>query len=201
MRTAWTALAVALAAVTACTPDVAPGTYLCGPDGLCPEGQQCNGTDNLCVLPSQAQPFSCNGVPDLGGDELPATGAPLASLGCASTPTEVRGCLTATDGADFFQFDVPVDCTVTRVEVIMTFPIGFQPLGFQFAAGTGAPAPVESPCPSSTVAAPGEEVRCLLQPIRAGEHYAFGILKDGDTSCDGACPHNRYSLRARLRSQ
>ena len=44
--------------LVACTPTITPGSYLCGPEQLCPEGQACNGPDNVCVRAPNAQPFA-----------------------------------------------------------------------------------------------------------------------------------------------
>ena len=110
--------------VAACEPSIAPGTYLCGPEQLCPEGLKCNGgvdpagdgADNLCVSPSKAMPFECgarnNEVP---GDDAPATAQSLGDLSCVSLVRETRGCLPAGDVGDFYTFRVVDGCTDVRV--------------------------------------------------------------------------------------
>lgn len=193
-------IALALLALAACTPDVAPGSYVCGPEGLCPEGQACNGPDNICVLESEVRPFECGTATDPGGDDQPASGTALMNLSCVSVPTETRGCLREVDGQDFFQFDVPASCSAVRVEVSVTFPIAFQPLGLVLSTAGGAAAPVEAPCSPSTVALAGEEVRCFGQTVQAGGHYAIGVVKESGGACGGACRHNRYLFRLRLAS-
>jgi hypothetical protein len=193
-------IALALLALAACTPDIAPGSYLCGPEGLCPEGQACNGPDNICVLESQARPFECGNVDDPAGDDQPGSGTTIANLSCVSVPTETRGCLRATDGQDFFQFDVPATCTAARVEASLTFPIAFQPLALVLSTAGGAAVPVDAPCPSSAATVAGEEARCFGQAVAAGGHYAFGVVRGEGGDCGGACRDNRYIFRLRLAS-
>ncbi|HEX5059005.1 MAG TPA: hypothetical protein VFV99_06575, partial [Kofleriaceae bacterium] len=63
--------------LAACTPDVVSGSYLCGPDELCPDGQKCNGTEDKttglaadsCVIPSLARPFACTPKVDVEPDD------------------------------------------------------------------------------------------------------------------------------------
>lgn len=186
------------AALAACSPEIAPGSYLCGPDGLCPEGQACNGPDNVCVAASQAQPFTCDPAIDPAGDDQPATGAVLPAMLCVSVPLDRHGCMTAADAADFFQFDVPSTCGGVKVEASLVYPIAFQPLGLELSTGGAAATRAETACPASMTAVEGSEIVCASQTLAAGGHYAFGIVKDGAPSCDGACEHNRYTFRIRL---
>lgn len=193
-------IALSLLALAACEPDIAPGSYLCGPEGLCPEGQACNGPDNVCVLPSQARPFECGNVANPDGDDQPSSGTTIANLSCASVPTETRGCLRDLDRQDFFQFDVPASCSAVRVEASVSFPIAFQPLALVLSTGGGAAVPVDSPCPSSSPTVAGEAAHCFVQAVQPGGHYALGIVLGEGGDCAGACRHNRYIFRLRLAS-
>lgn len=190
--------AIALAALAACNPDIASGAYLCGPEGLCPEGQACNGPDHRCVLPGEVQPFACGDAFDPSGDDTPATGTLLAALPCASLPTSTEGCLGAGDERDFYQLDVAPECAMARLEVSASFPVAFQPLGLALSVDGAAPAPAGSPCPASSPPAEGHDVACLSQPVQAGRRYAIGVVRDGDADCGGGCRYNRYTLRLRL---
>ena len=80
------ALAVLLLSITACTPDVLPDTYQCGPEGSCPEGQACNLADNHCVVPSLVQPFMCE--PDNASELLAQPDVDGALVGGASLEIE-----------------------------------------------------------------------------------------------------------------
>ncbi len=194
-------LLAAAAALAACTPEIVPGAYLCGPEGLCPEGQACDGPDNRCVLDTAARPFACGAmVLDPPGDDAPATGTVLANLACPSVPSDIEGCLTSGDAADFYQLDVPGGCTAARIEASVVYPVAFESVGFLFAAGGAAPAPAETPCPASVAPAAGHALRCFSQAAPAGGRLALGVARDGGGDCGGACRHNRYTLRLRLAS-
>jgi hypothetical protein len=181
----------------ACTPEISSGSYLCGPEQLCPEGQRCNGPDNVCVLASQAQPFACGGADDPIGDDGPAGGPLIADLTCVSTLREMKGCLREMDPADFFQLDVPAGCAAVQVEATVSFPIAFAPLRFRFASGTEL-ADVETPCAASQMPVPGDDQRCFRMAVQPGAHHAIGLVRDGTDDCAGGCSYNRYTLRFRL---
>jgi hypothetical protein len=190
--------ALLLTLLVACTPTVVPGSYLCGPERLCPEGQACNGPDNVCVSQGTEQPFACDpeGI-DPVGDDTPATGAMVNDLLCVSTVNVVTGCMRATDTADYVQFDVPTGCTAVGVTAKVTFPIAFQPLALTIAKGTEPPQQMETECPSSAQLVEGEDERCLEMTLEPGAHYALGVVHDETVTadCDGACRDNRYQLR------
>lgn len=187
--------------LVACTPAITPGSYLCGPEQLCPEGQACNGPDNVCVFAQNAQPFACDpkGV-DPAGDDTPATGIVVDGLQCVSSPIIMTGCLRAEDPADWLQFDVPAGCTAVGVTATVTYPIAFQPLALQIAKGAEAPQAMDSPCPSSAELVEGEDERCLEMVLEPETHYALGVVHDDAASadCDGTCRSNRYQLRFQL---
>lgn len=184
-----------------CTPTITPGSYLCGPEELCPEGQACNGPDNVCVSAASAQPFACDpeGV-DPAGDDTPATGTGAGALMCVSSVIVMTGCLRAEDPADYVQFDVPAGCSAVGITAQVTYPIAFQPLALQIAKGTEAPQARDSACPSSAALVEGEDERCLDMVLEPGAHYALGIAHDdaANADCDGACRSNRYHLRFQL---
>jgi hypothetical protein len=190
----------ALAALAGCNPDIASGSYLCGPEGLCPEGQVCNGPDNRCVLPGEAQAFACGAAFDPSGDDAPATGTEVQDLTCSSVSTSTDGCLGGADERDFFQLDVPAECAASRIEASVSFPIAFQPVRLLLSVGGAAPEQVETPCPPSLSPAEGHGLSCFSQAALAGQHYAIGVIRAGDADCGGACRHNRYALRFRLAS-
>lgn len=200
MRAAWLALAcsalAACAALSACGEGVVPGTLLCGPEMLCPEGQACNGPDNVCVLAEEARPFACpEGEPE--DDDRPEIGAVLEGLGCPSVELDLGGCLGRYDLGDFYQLDVPAACAGARFEASLTFPVAFQPVELRFAAAGAAASPAEAPCSDAVRRPEGHAVRCLAQPAAAGGRYAIGAARAGP-HCNGTCLHNRYRLRLRI---
>lgn len=194
------AAAVAVPALDACEPSIAPGAYLCGPEALCPEGQACDEPTNLCVLESEAQPFVCGKSPDSPGDDSVASAHDLGPMACASVVHEQKGCLPSGDPRDLYRFEVPATCSAVRLEASVSFPVAFQHVGFLF-GDAGDPVAVDEPCPASTAAAAGEEVRCFGRSLAPGATYTLGVEKLGDEDCAGQCRFNRYVFRFRLATQ
>lgn len=180
----------------ACSPDIASGTYYCGPEELCPEGQVCNGTDNICTIPANVQPFTCD-FPDRTGDDVPAQGLPLAGLTCVSGVRELHACLVDGDPGDWFQFDVPDNCNGVQIEARLTFAVAYEPVGIQLATEDGPGIDVETPCTVGVQDA-GLDVRCFKQVVTNGSHHAIGLVHTNTADCDGACAHNRYTLDFQL---
>lgn len=188
--------ALMLLALGACSADIAPDTYFCGPEELCPEGLACNGPDNICTVPSQAQAFECD-VPDRTGDDEPSTGLPLSELTCVSGVRELRACLFEDDPGDWFQFDIPDNCIAVQIVARLTFPIAFEPVAIQLSTEGSAPENVDAPCQVGNQDA-GEDARCFQRTVANGTHHAIGLVHSGTQNCDGACAHNRYTLSLQL---
>lgn len=188
--------ALLVLALGACSAEIAPETYFCGPEELCPEGLACNGIDNICTVPSKAQAFECD-IPDRTGDDEPAMGLQLADLTCVSVVRELRACLFEDDPGDWFQFDIPDNCNAVQIEARLTFPIAFEPVAIELSTEGGAPVGVDSPCEVQNQAA-GEAVRCFQMTVANGTHHAIGLVHSGVENCDGACAHNRYTLSLQL---
>jgi hypothetical protein len=193
-------LALLVVLVAGCTETIAPGVYLCGEEQLCPEGMACNGIDNVCVTPAQAQPFSCiaEDNPDHVGAEAPATGIEVAELTCVSPIREIAGCLLASDPGDWYQFDVPDNCVAVQIEARVVLPIAFEQLAMELVTGDGAPVRVDEDCVGSQLPDQGFVARCFKQTVTNGSHHAIGMVHSGDLDCGGACGNNRYTLQIRL---
>jgi hypothetical protein len=197
---------LALAALVAgCTEEIASGVYLCGPEGLCPEGMVCNGgvgtveqAGNVCVFPGNAEAFTCGALSDPPGDDAPPNGQILANLGCVSGVLEAKGCLRSEDVGDWFQFDAPANCTAVQVVARVTFPIAFEPIALQIATNGAEPIPAETECTAAQAPAPGEAARCFKQTLTNGSHHSLGLVHAGFENCDGACRSNRYKLLLQL---
>lgn len=184
--------------LAACTEDIVPGAYLCGPEQLCPEGLACNGTDNLCVLPSQVVPFECN-APDPAGDDVPTAGARIDGLTCVSSPRESLGCLRQNDLGDWYQFDIPDNCVAVQIETRLTFPVAYERMGMQLSTDDAAGVPVtDVDCSPDSEPQNGEVTRCFEMVVQNGAHHAIGVVHSGDGDCGGACAFNRYTLQIRL---
>lgn len=196
MRASFLALALA-----ACTPDIAPGTYFCGPEQLCPEDLVCNPADNICTVAAQVDPvFKCGVIehPDeKPGDDTPETGLQMTGFECVSGVRELKACLFDDDPGDWFQLDVPDNCTSVEIKTRVTFPLAFEPIAMQLSIDGGAPAAVETPCENTAVNA-GQDARCFTQVVSNGAHLSIGFIHAGVANCDGACAHNRYTASVQL---
>lgn len=187
--------------LAACEPEVAPGTYLCGPEELCPEGMVCNGPDNVCVHPTKQQAFACtNENKDVPGDDGPATAQVLGEMACVSLVRETRGCLPIGDVGDYYTFRVVDGCTSTKVLAGVVYPIAFQSLTMQLGKLGETPVTIDSPCAASRPHDVGDAVACLEAPVGPGT-YVLGVIPDGTGQCDGQCKFNRYGLAVQVTTQ
>lgn len=184
-----------LVLLAACSPEIAPGAYFCGPERSCPGGQVCDGVDDVCVLDTSARPFACETAPH--ADETPATGTVLPNLTCVSASYEAADCVASDDREDWYQLDIPDTCTAVQIDARVKFSIAYQPLGFALSTAGGAGTPVETPC-KSMISDDAFEVRCFTMQVTPGEHYAVGVTLADGPDCDGDCTFNRYALTLRL---
>lgn len=185
-----------LVVLAACSAEIAPDTYFCGPEQLCPEGLACNGVDNICTNPSNAKPFECD-IPDRTGDDEPAMGLQIADLTCVSGVRELRACLFADDPGDWFQFEIPDNCNAVQIEARLSFAVAFEPVSIQLSTEGGTPVTVDGPCENDFGDA-GETARCFQMTVANGSRHAVGLVHSGVDNCDGACAHNRYTLSLQL---
>ena len=190
----------AVFAFAACTPEIAPGAYLCGPDQQCPDDLRCNGTNNLCVTSTSAQPFACGDMfTEVPGDDAPASARSLGELSCISLVREQKGCLPEGDVGDFYEFRVAANCTSARVRASVVYPLAFQRLVLQLGKVGETPVTIDSQCPVSRTDS-GDDVSCLDASVGAGS-YIISVVADGTGNCDGACKYNRYSLGVQVATQ
>ena len=192
-------VAVLLAiALTACTPDVASGTYYCGPDAACPEGQVCNGPDNICMLPSSVEEFSCDpGIPT-EPDDTAAQAHALPTLACPSVPFVDENCMLEGDDEDWVKLQGPSDCASgVQIEATVAFPIAFERIALElWDIDTMTKLAEDMACDREAKA--GEEGRCITHPLVSGKNYGIKVRPAGDGNCDGNCRYNRYRLGVRL---
>lgn len=187
-----------LLALGACSPDIATGAYLCGPEQGCPDGQVCNGADNTCVIPASAMAFACDPAAETHEpDQDAAHAASLGTLDCANATIVVTGCLAAGDGADWIAFVMRPECTTGSISAQVSSALAFEPVTIDLfdAAGTTKVASADATCPST--ASPdttGEYAACLAHPLTPGTSYTLRVAPTGDATCGGACAFNRYRL-------
>jgi hypothetical protein len=185
--------------LVACSPEIAPGAYLCGPEEACPDGLTCDGAKNLCVLPNQVTPFGCAAGTEVEPNNALATAQQVGNLACVSQPIELVGCAQESDSEDWFQFDTPATCTAVGVGARLTFPLAFEILALELIGTTGATIATGGACANQD-ADDGDEQRCLDQRLDPGGHYAIRVVRSGEGTCDGACAHNRYTLTLQLKT-
>lgn len=185
-------------AFTACTPDIAPGSYLCGPEQVCPDDQACDGLTNTCVLPSQVRLFACpTDANEVEPNNAASSAQQVTNLACVSPTAEVIGCSKDQDEEDWFQFNVPATCTTVGVEARLTFPLAFEVLSLELRNDSGAVLSTGDTCLQSEPD-DGNEQRCLAMALTPGGRYAIRIARTGEGKCGGACAHNRYTLGIQL---
>jgi hypothetical protein len=192
--------AVWLVAVAGCSPEIAPGSYLCGQNQLCPPEQVCDGPTGTCVLASVAEPFACDPATLHEPDDTPAQARPLGALDCVSQPVVVQGCLAEGDAKNWVQFAVPGNCVTVAVSAVVQFPLAFEPLALELIDdATTSSLAVDGAC-ARAVTNNGYVERCVTQPLTPGHSYALSVAPAGGNDCAGNCAYNRYSLTVQLQT-
>lgn len=186
--------AIVLALLGACTPDIVPGAYLCGPDESCPEGQVCNGADNTCVLPGGTTAFACDRGNDVEPNDGAAEAETIPNVTCAGPLIQLKGCALGSDTEDWYAFDVPPTCGATVASIRLTSPIAFEQLSVRLANADGDAAT----CGVDSAPDDGVEQTCIQQNVTAGTHYALRVARTGTGNCGGSCAYNRYTLTLQL---
>ena len=170
----------------------------CGDTRACPDGLVCDAVEDVCTVPSQARAFDCE-IPDRTGDDAPTDGLQLTpALECVSGVRELKACLFADDPGDWFQFDVPPNCTAVQIEARLTFPVAYEPVALQLSTDGSAPVTVDGECTVSTGDNGGSTSRCFEMVVANGSHHAIGMVHSGEANCDGDCAFNRYTLSLQL---
>jgi hypothetical protein len=184
-------------ALAGCTPEVVSGSYLCGPNASCPEGQVCSGADHICVLPGTDEPFSC--APDVNSepDDSSANAYLIKNLGCVSLPFSVDSCMADQDNSDWMKFVAPSGCSVAA-DARVAFPIAFQRLSLELYDLDRDELLVSDGECEVGEPTPGDELRCLDATLVAGTNYGLHVKPAGDGNCGGACAYNRYTLTVQL---
>lgn len=188
---------ILLIAASACTPEIVSGSYLCGPNASCPEGQVCSGGDHTCVLAGQAAPFDCQPQLATEPDDSAATAYVIENLGCVSLPFSVDSCMVGDDSADWVKFVAPSVCATVAVDARVTFPIAFQRLAVELRdLDRDELVATDSECTSSGEI--GVELRCVRATLVPGTTYGLRVQPAGDGNCKGACAYNSYTLSVQL---
>jgi hypothetical protein len=197
MRFAWIAPLGALA-LAACSPEITPGTFLCGEEELCPEGQACDGVTDTCELPSAARPFECGDeIDEVEPNDAFQSAQAVGDLQCVSRVAEVHGC-SRKDGSaeDWFSFTVP-SCTTVRATARISFPLAYEPLVLDLRDANDSTTATGDVCASDDKN-DGDTELCLDIAITPSAQYAIRVAGSGSADCDGECAYNRYTLTMQL---
>jgi hypothetical protein len=193
MRYAW------LLVLAACSPSIAPGAYLCGPEETCPEDYACNGSDNKCVIASTAVPFACD-VHDLHEpDDTADQGLVIPNLQCVSQPSVTNGCLAAADAQNWVKFATPSACTAVAVHANVIFPAAYEPLKLElWDLKANMALPSEVTC--GAVGQGENGAMCISQTLQSDGSYGIKVEPAGGDDCGGNCNFNRYQLTVQLQT-
>ena len=193
MRVATFALGLA-----ACSPEIASGSYFCGPEQACPSDQACSG-EGVCVVPAEVRPFACDTGTDPEPDDTAAQASALPALGCVSNPAVKAGCLHAGDPTDWFSLATPAACSQVQVQVRITFSIAFEPLALElWDLGANTKIADDAECPGSGSTSMGDDDRCIQMTVSPGGGYGIAVKPAGGGDCGGSCDYNRYTLTVQL---
>jgi hypothetical protein len=184
-------------ALAACSPDIGSGLYLCGPEQECPKGQVCDGPTNACVSPSSSSPFACDPMVVKSDDTAAAATLIAANLSCVSPVATSDGCLAKGDSHNWYKFTAPPGCTSLEVEIKVSYPDAFEPIGLVLADANGAQLATDTECKAQQ-GNTGDNVRCLTMTIAAAQAYTIDVTPAGGLDCDGDCAFNRYTLNVQL---
>lgn len=185
--------------LAACTPEITPGTYLCGEEQLCPEGQICDGLSNTCELASAARPFECGDeVDEVEPNDAFQSAQLVDGLACVSRVAEVHGCSRKDGNAeDWYGFAVPSCTNTVRATARIAFPLAYEPLVLELRDASGTVKATAGVCPSDDPH-DGDTELCIDTQVTPSSQYAIRVGAAGTADCDGACAFNRYALTMQL---
>lgn len=198
-------LIASVAALVACSPEIVPGAYLCGPDEACPSNQACDGPTNSCVDPGTAMPFECDPMIQHEPDETPAEAFPITGLMCVTPAVILDGCLAAADTQNWLSLVAPTGCSAVQIQARMTFPVAFEPITYSLwdlATATPTMVAAGATCPESVGAPPaGDDQQCFTLALTGGTTYGIQVAPVGGGDCDGQCNYNNYELTLLINTQ
>jgi hypothetical protein len=191
-------LVLGVAAVLAgCSPDIANGTYFCGPERFCPPGQECDDNRHICDSPRLVSRFECPAGTELfePNDTLESA-EDAGDLTCGNQLFEERhGCVASAGDVDLFTFAFHGPCLGDdpHLAVRLRFPIALVPLTIELLDESGRVIGEGQLCtPSGDVT--GTDRLCIDMPLESGQYYLRVRSAPDGPDCAGDCHHNRYTL-------
>jgi hypothetical protein len=191
------ACAACIVALAACDPEIISGSYFCGPQMLCPEGEVCNPADGVCVRPDLAEPFQCEPGSD-GGEpnEDPATASGLSVAGCPAGQVERIGCLPAGIDVDWILVTSPVSCAGAPLSIDVRYSVAFAPAVVELFAADGTTVVQRATACNITGGIGDKDAVCLDTPVPADGRSLIRVSLDTELDCDGACDFMHYQVAA-----
>jgi hypothetical protein len=181
----------------ACSPDIARGSYFCGPERFCPPDMECDDPTYTCDSASQAQRFSCPaGTEVLEPDDSAEQALEAGELACGvSVATDHFGCVATGEDEDYIGFEVPTECVgeAPHLEVALRFPIAFVPLAVDLLDESGALI-VEGELCTQSGNQTGTDRVCIDRPLAPGRYFLRIRALPGGPDCDGDCSYNEYTI-------
>ena len=197
MRAAAVVVAVALAAVAGCDPEIVSGAYFCGPQMSCPSGEVCSAADGTCGRAELARPFACDPGSEAGEpNDLPAAATPLSVSACPGVSLEQAGCLPAGSDVDWLAVTASPDCVGGPLAVNVRYSAAFAPAVVDLMSPDGATV-LGTAMPCNITGGIGENDGVCLDAIVPSSGTALiRIGLDPELDCDGACDFMHYSVTA-----
>ena len=192
-------LAVSVMALAACTPDIAEGSYFCGPQLACPGDLACSDLTELCVDPARTQTFVCpNGANAHEPDDDLAHAQMLTGV-CFVDALVDTGCLPTQSDVDYALLSTPSSCGARiRVTVNLTDSIAFESPQITLLDNDNPTTAMSAPCTPND-ALMSNATDCSAIDVDGGDHVSIRVDFPADApSCQGACAFNRYELRILL---
>lgn len=184
----------------ACTPDIGPGTYWCGPERHCPPDQACNDNTFTCEEERTAERFSCpvdSETYEPDGDI--ATARDMGPVVCGNTLIGgVVGCIAAAGNVDLYRFELDTSCggADPHLEAKVNFPIGLVGLQVELLDSAGTVVTSGELCTESLNLS-GKERVCLDASLTQGVYYLRIQVAADAPDCNGDCHNNQYVLDVR----
>jgi hypothetical protein len=179
-------------ALAACSPDINPGSYYCGPSEDCPPDLKCDGATDLCDLPATAGPFLCPaGTNANEPDNNMTTALDIGVAGCGTQSYSDSGCIDKASDIDYVTFTAAAGCNT--IDVRLRAPVAWATPTVELMDDTSAV--IATGSGSGTIDDMGETALQLTGTITGGLRYYVRVrLADGTPDCDGTCSYTWYQL-------
>jgi len=181
-------------ACAACSPDVGPGTYYCGPQRLCPDSLVCDEISYTCETEAAARKFACpDGAEGFEPDSAMNVARDLGAMACkTSLLGNWRGCVTGPGDVDYMKFENTTTCGGV-LRGVLAYPRALISVKLEAVDEAGNVIGTGENCTKINDYS-GTEQLCLNIPAPQGTTYVRVVVDDEAADCNGECHHNQYVL-------